>query len=589
MCVRTQCGGACIGLLWKVVSPWGAGSIKEETYWKAACNPHSVGMCMMVARVKQCRTEWGALPPSSASSGAHPLRVIADSKGTGVTARMGGLIAQATNTMKSEASVDKQKELDAGLELCNVLQDNSPGDKSEIQDKSNIHTIVSKASFKVKRSEDYGNLMCDGDMLCKPEDKSCAAMDIAEGCKYVHAKMNAFEEGVEKKVAKNATTTCKWKNIQSNQAILDRCMEVFNCEGISKKKGGTTPRTTFKLTPENFAKLAAKHVASVDVMKTETQDLLSVVEASENLLKELNTVNTENKRRDEWVESRVTQCSNKWKQSPRDVWTSPLWSGVCTNWDDEHFKGTALVNKVLPFTKSEHWIKLQEDARNPTQFAPISNEDFFVKKAQGSSARFQQWSPIGHGVNRGVLLAKMLGVRAGNQRRCACKCCSTRMSPQCSPASSKSIQGKEKLGVGWVGVKNKAACTNEVCALAYPLLCPETALGGLVEAEYTEKLVKEDGGSLTCMDSAKAVQTMMEDSAAFLEGFNEELRADHKAMVTSVTNCRTQIFARAQIFSLSTIPGWRNALHGYIKVRLFERCTCFACRMFARCAIQIRP
>ena len=547
--IRMKCNKECFGLLWKTMSPFKTKpALKEKVYWKDTCQPHSVGMCMMLARVQQCRPEWAKLPKIKGK--IHPLAAL-----TGAKAEEKGTIKSGLKSFSNLFKNDKDKaaeELaehtsdDAGLALCNALRDKSSP----------------STGFQVNRDSVYNVLMCPKDadrtrVTCRSASKSCLVMGISEGCEYVHEKMKEVEAAGSKKsadAASKGTTTggdskaaksCKWGDMQGAGAILDRCLTVFGCFKAGND-GATPPPFTNRLSPETMAQLVAKHVASSDPLQTEQGKLVSPATASENLFAELSTLTQQSKQLEAWEKSEATNCVHSWKTSPDDLWSHPLWTGKCATWED-----STLTNEVLPFATGAKWEAATGKAQaNVSSWLDGVANFAYPKKSANSSP--------GMILNHGVLLAKILGILSDDEKACECSCC-TRLSGE------EKTKSCTPINVGSIKKISKDDCNSELCSASYPALCPDVVSQGSSNvATYVEHI---GGGTQTCADSAALAGEMVKDADSMLK-LVDEFTDRSRAKQDGIRNCHEEILRRSVDVSSRSLPGWRSAISGFFVVRL---------------------
>ena len=73
----------------------------QDAYFGASCNPHSMGMCMMLGRVQQCGTKWSTLPDVGGKP--HPLKVVSTQK---PYMSIGDKASSALKTVKSWVEIE---------------------------------------------------------------------------------------------------------------------------------------------------------------------------------------------------------------------------------------------------------------------------------------------------------------------------------------------------------------------------------------------------------------------------------------------------------------------------------------------------
>jgi hypothetical protein len=518
-----KCAGACLKIALSAIKLTSAKSKIEKTYWQETCSPHSVGMCMLNARVAHCGSVWGAatgkenpLPEFIKAAKYQATTYTGTMTGTDATSGISSI--NMCGTIPESVTVTVARARNGAL-VC-------PGDASEAfsewskYKKSSVPGLTPPDMCNTKQFV-AKETMCDN-MGCSKQvfrKGQCATMSLRRGCNLVREKMISDEKKQVKTCGKNSGV--EWgspkqftdASVPQVDVIYEKCMRLMKCVkpsdvGGAGGAGGLgdgiagTASTAKKMNSNLVLKMIQNHMDSMDYLSEHPAGTLkSPKEASLALFRDLkkamdaDTIFTEQ----EAVEKGT--CRHDWKLGVSAMWRSPLWSGRCVAWErpPENKAKYDIINGLLKFTIGESAAKTQKgDAETLSK-----QDDYFGAKVkelaakEGSAGDPQRLCqpnangedpsactflsslgapalPLRSGqvVNRGLLLADAMGIARTNVMWCVCDCCTKKNGKPPTPSEREAGSVCHLEMAGHRPITNKDQCSPESCNLRFKDKCP---------------------------------------------------------------------------------------------------------------------
>ncbi len=247
-----KCTGACLKLALKALKPQSKQRKVEIKYWQETCTPHSVGMCVMLARTRQCNGVW--------SAGGGDLGAFVKASG-GKGANMCTTIPEST---KIAVAKSNSGELICPLDAPQAWEEWRTGVNQDA-----CHT----QAFAAQEAE--GKL---SDRLFKLGAKGsadCAVMSLRSGCDLVREKMNKEEKARVKTCGPEAAwghpSAFASAKVPQVDVLFEQCMDLYKCSrpSLGGETMGANPTTWAtgagkQLDTEKLMAVIQQHMDSMD-------------------------------------------------------------------------------------------------------------------------------------------------------------------------------------------------------------------------------------------------------------------------------------------------------------------------------------
>jgi hypothetical protein len=484
----------------------------QDAYFGTSCNPHSMGMCMMLGRVQQCGAKWANLPdvvrytPEGANIGAivHPLKHIAtrQPRDSGVPGSLtawvskkkeeGGWVELASSTTHKNSrlhlghSAHKlSQRLKKGKEDDEKAAEKAEKNKQEKEAKARS-AAAAKELNKELTAEEVKKLPphVNGGQLCtvfnsmspfvvrkntkKHDDKAnpltCGAdQSISEGMRECNdpkalkagtcTKMD-LGDGCRRTLKVLATNTEKSSKLGCTIADMqpDASSLFRRCRDILGCLTPFSPRggenPPFTLTPEKISATILEFMKQVDDHEISDERKLSPKEATDELIKTLSSYFQRQTASTSQFYANSAQCVFEWNVKPKYIWRTGLWVDQCQT--DNWSTQTSVLDKTTdPKLKNLH--------------GAVGWASAWYDKQKGSPTRKY---------NKGVMLADMLGASTGFAKHtCACVCCrNTEVDDQIRNGNCR------PLLAGAIRMPSSGAdlgCNAQLCSDSFPSQCPD--------------------------------------------------------------------------------------------------------------------
>ena len=499
--------------LFKEVS---AATKRQDAYF-GTCNPHSMGMCMMLGRVQQCGSKWGKLPDvvryssGGANLGAivHPLKHIATRKPRDTSGYFGaakkwaskkkeesGWMELASSTkhknsrlhlghsahklsqrLKKGTKEDEEKEekkmrekeaeersAKAVKELNEELTLKEVEDLGDDENGGQLCTIFNSMSpFVVrkntnKKDNQANPLVCayrwEGGQLTG--DSKCIPQTEKLG---TCARMD-LADGCRRTLKVMATNTKKSKKDKCSITDMnpDSSSLFRRCRDILGCLTPFSPRggenPPFTLTPEKISATILDFMKQVDDNEISADRKLSPKEATDELIKTLSAYFQQQSASSSQFYANSAQCVFEWNVKPKYIFRTGLWVDQCQT--DNWSTTNGEIMKSGKLINGETMKNLH---------SAVGWADEWFRQQKGSETKTY---------NKGVMLADMLGASTGfSKNTCACVCCRNTESDDhtkkqnCQPVLAGAIRMPSK------GHVHGEDCNAKACSDSFPSQCPD--------------------------------------------------------------------------------------------------------------------
>jgi hypothetical protein len=520
-----KCGGACLKLALSALKPNSAKDELEKSYWQETCTPHSVGMCLLNARATQCGAVWKTGDPKT-----DPLSRFINAaqahgkKGSGIRG-----VNMCENIPDSvQLSVARAR---SGRMVCpgDAVE---VGNEWSAWKKMPVGTPPPDNCNTVEFLEEEAKCNNGGCSNRVFSEGACATMSLKKGCNHVRDKMIKLEKKSVKTCGATAewghSSQFTREGVPAVDILFEQCVEMMGCAPVTSiggpgGAGGLGDSTSGKkdaakkMDPQFVLDMIEKHMDSMDYLSGNNAVLKTPKEASTALFKDLQKAMDADTMFTEQKAAEASTCEHDWKLGVGAMWRHPLWSGRCVVWERPPVTSKFdLINGLLEFTVDpslpkekitgssdsvSNFFKSKEALDGDEKAKEQAMKDTYLKdltmtiakesenihgKGKNSlcrpqkdghctflSAMMEPPVPMQQGqvVNRGLLLADVMGVSTTNAMWCDCECCSTKFSKTMSKSETQAGNVCKLEVVGRKEVGGKEQCTTDFCNLRFGQKC----------------------------------------------------------------------------------------------------------------------